>query len=112
MMGMLYSWDGKKYGGLEEMGGCCMVGMEKMWGFGGKGGMLYNWGMEKSMESGRVTGGRNDASPIMVAAGGALIGAGMGFGVPGAIVGGLIGLWAGCESQKDDQNRGHRGRDG
>ena len=74
--------------------------------------MLYNWGMEKSMESGRVTGGRNDASPIMVAAGGALIGAGMGFGVPGAIVGGLIGLWAGCESQKDDQNRGHRGRDG
>ena len=37
-MGMLYSWDGKKCGGLEEMGGCCMVGMEKSVGVWRKGG--------------------------------------------------------------------------
>ena len=32
--------------------------------------------------------------PIVVATGGALVGAGLGFGIPGAIIGGVVGFLA------------------
>ena len=38
---------------------------------------------------------RDKGNPGIVAAGGAMIGAGLGYGWPGAIVGGIIGLLAG-----------------
>ncbi|MGI9298351.1 MAG: hypothetical protein ACR2QC_10705 [Gammaproteobacteria bacterium] len=59
------------------------------------------------MKSERIDG-RNDSSPIIIATGGALVGAGMGFGIPGAIIGGIIGLWAGIASQKEEEKRAHR----
>lgn len=50
--------------------------------------------------------GRDGIFPVIVAASGALVGAGMGFGIPGAIVCALVGFWAGWDSQKEDNTRG------
>ena len=46
--------------------------------------------------------GQDKTDPVMVAAGGALMGAGLGGGVPGALIGCAIGFWVGS---KINQNR-------
>ena len=45
--------------------------------------------------------GQHKTDPVMVAAGGAMMGAGLGGGFPGAIIGGVIGFLIGAKAKKD-----------
>ena len=44
---------------------------------------------------------QDKTDPVMVAAGGAMMGAGLGGGFPGAIIGGVIGFLIGAKAKKD-----------
>ena len=49
------------------------------------------------------TSQHNKINPGITALGGSLLASGLGFGVPGAIIGGILGFLAGTAAKKDDK---------